>query len=144
MWIDLAYHSANDVASRVHRDSVAELGRLLVALANAPVPAEGTRDGFWLPLAINVVVPRWCVVALEIALVLFSVLALVLLAIDGRGATASRGCGMLAAIGCFAVTTAIVFAAEHFAAHGRTNPWLFTPLRSVVAEALALAGVFGL
>jgi len=47
-------------------------------------------------------------------------------------------------IACFAVTTAIVLGGEHLAAHGRITPWLFTPLRSVLAEAFAFAGVFGL
>jgi hypothetical protein len=67
--IDLAYHSARDTLDRVDRGAVDELGRLLRALAASPPPAPaggdgGGTDGFWLPVAINTVVPRWAAIGL--------------------------------------------------------------------------------
>ncbi|HEY6038643.1 MAG TPA: M20/M25/M40 family metallo-hydrolase, partial [Kofleriaceae bacterium] len=58
LWIDTAYHSPRDTLPRVHADSLDEISRLLRALVAAPLPRAG-RDGFWLPIAIDTVVPRW-------------------------------------------------------------------------------------
>src|SRR5690606_37573027 len=49
-WIDLAYHSPQDVPARIVERSLADAARLVHALVTAPVPAHAG-DGFWLPLA---------------------------------------------------------------------------------------------
>src|SRR5205823_4200407 len=61
--IDLAYHSERDLPSRVVPASIDELGRVLRALIDEPIPAHDG-DGFWLPIASNTVVPRWLLIAI--------------------------------------------------------------------------------
>jgi Peptidase family M28 len=142
-WIDVAYHGPDDVASRVDRASVDEVGRLLRALVAVPVPPHAG-DGFWLPVVANVVVPRWWLVTLEVVLALIALLVLGTLAIGDRDGTSARGAGF--AIGCACVAAGLVaaFVVERVAAGGRAAPWLFAPLRDTVAEALVVLGTFGL
>jgi hypothetical protein len=150
-WIDLAYHSARDVPVRLHRDSLANLGRLLRALVAAPPPAHAG-DGFWLPLATNSVVPRWLLVACELALLLVVVIALVLsrdgivAAIANRHerATARRGPALLVGAACYALAMIAACALERGFSRGHPAPWLHAPLRALIGNALVLAGWFGL
>ncbi len=154
-WIDLAYHSARDVPARLHRDSLAAAGRLVRALTATPPPVHAG-DGYWLPLAVNTVVPRWWLVAGELALVMIVIGALVL-SRDGLVAMiarrhertrsapdAPRGAGLLLGVLCYVVAAAIAIAVEHATAGEHPAPWLHAPLRVLVADALVLAGAFGL
>ncbi|HEU4611866.1 MAG TPA: M28 family metallopeptidase, partial [Kofleriaceae bacterium] len=154
-WIDLAYHSARDVPARLHRDSLAAAGRLVRALTATPPPVHAG-DGYWLPLAVNTVVPRWWLVAGELALVMIVIGALVL-SRDGLVAMiarrhertrsapdAPRGAGLLLGLLCYVVAAAIAIAVEHATAGEHPAPWLHAPLRVLVADALVLAGAFGL
>jgi len=139
--IDRAYHTALDDLDRVMPSSVAELGRLLVALAASPPPAAEDRDaGFWLPVAHNTVVPRWLLVAGELALVAFAVLGLVRL----RGARARGGLGLGVGALCLALALAAVYALEHVTRGAHPAPWLHAPGYHAIAFALVLAGVMGL
>jgi hypothetical protein len=148
-WIDLAYHSAGDVPARLHRDSLYELGRLLRSLTALPPPPHAG-DGFWLPFAANTVVPRWTLLAVEIALLLFVVVGLVL-ARDGimvalareRGQTPG-GPRVVAGILCYAVALALACVGERLLARGHAAPWLHDPLRALIGHALVLGGLFGL
>jgi len=140
-WIDLAYHSERDVMSRVDRASVDELGRLLRALAASPIPAHGG-DGFWVPLAVNTVVPRWWLVVACCVLAMLAIAMLVTLR-SARAAVLGRS-GLLAGIGCFVVAVGAAYAVERAGAADHPAPWLHAPVRAVVAELLVLAGAFGL
>lgn len=150
-WIDLAYHSARDVPARLHRESLAETGRLLRALADAAPPAYGG-DGYWLPLARNVVVPRWSLLAFEVLLVLVVIVALVLsreglvAAIARRElhVNAPRGPGLLVGAVCFVAASVAACAIERAAAGAHPAPWLHAPLRALIGAALVLGGLFGL
>ncbi len=138
-WIDLAYHSARDTASRVDRRSLDDVGRLLRALtASAPPAHDG--DGFWLPVAIDVVVPRWPVVALEVVLAALALGILITL----RTRRVRGGLGAAAALGCYAVATAVTVGIERVAAAGHPAPWLHAPGIALVAELALFAGVLGL
>jgi hypothetical protein len=141
-WIDLAYHSPGDVASRVDRDSVLEVGRVLQALADSPVPEPGGRDGFWLPLAQNTVVPRWTLLVVE--LVLAALALAVLVSFARNRPSRSRGAGLVAGLVCFAVAVALAIAAERAFAGAHPAPWLHAPLRAELAETGVLVGVLGL
>jgi hypothetical protein len=136
--IDLAYHSAHDIPSRVDRASVAGVGRLLRALvATAAPPHAG--DGYWVP-ATRVVVPRWMLVALELVLVAAALLLLVTAPRRERTAGAGLWLGLL----CFVIATALAIAIERAAAGGHPAPWLHAPLRAELAETAILLGAFGL
>ena len=136
-WIDLAYHGARDTAARVDRDALDEVGRLLRALTQvAPPPHDG--DGFWLPVALNTVVPRWAVVTLEGAL---AALALGLLAAL-RTRRARGGLGLLAGAGCLAVAISVTIAVERLA--GYPGAWLHAPAPWVLGEIAVLVGALGL
>ena len=137
--IDLAYHSAADVLARVHPTALDVIGRLLRALVAMPPPRHDG-DGFWLPLARNTVIPRWSVVAIEIALAL---LALVALLTTRDGGVAGRGAGLIAGIACYAAAVAVAVAVERVAP-GHPAAWIHDPLRWTIAEALVIAGAFGL
>lgn len=142
-WIDLAYHSPADVPARVDRDSIDEIGRLLRALAASPPPARGSGDaGFWLPLAVDTVVPRWLLIAVELALALGALAGLVAILRGGRDH--ARGAGLLAGIACYALAAGAAIAAERVAAGAHPAPWLHGPLRAELAELLVLAGALGL
>ncbi len=137
-WIDLAYHSAADVPSRVRRESVDELARVLLALTREPIPAhEG--DGFWLPLASNTIVPRWSLLALCIAC--YGALALL---VTLRRRREGQGLGLLVAIPCYAAGAAAIILLEHLLGGGHPAPWLHAPLRWLAGESLVLAGIVGL
>jgi Peptidase family M28 len=138
-WIDLAYHSARDTAARVDRRALDELGRLLRALtAVAPPAYQG--DGLWLPVARNVVVPRWIVVGLDGALAALALGLLVTL----RAARARGGLGVLLGLTCTAIALAITIAVERLAAGAHPAPWLHAPEVWVGAELAVFAGTLGL
>ena len=142
-WIDVAYHGPEDVAARVDRASVEEVGRLLRALvAVAPPPHAG--DGFWLPVVANVVVPRWWLVALEVVLASIALLVLGSLALGRRDGSSGRGAGVALGCACVALGLVAAFVVERIAAGGRASPWLFAPVRALLAEALVVMGMFGL
>ena len=138
--IDLAYHSARDTAARVAPSSLDEIGRLLRALSAEP-PPEHDGDGFWLPIATNVVVPRWPLVALDAVL---AALALGLLFSTLRITRARGGLGLFAGLGCYAVAIAVTVAIERVAAEGHPAPWLHAPGAALLAELAIFAGAFGL
>ena len=137
-WIDLAYHSAEDVPARVHRESVDELARVLYALTREPIPAHDG-DGFWLPVASNTVVPRWALLALCLAC--YGAIALLA---TTRRRREGRGLGLLVAIPCYAAGAAAIILLEHLLGGGHPAPWLHAPLRWLSGELLLLAGLVGL
>jgi hypothetical protein len=132
-WIDTAYHSARDVPSRVHRESVAAVGRLVYALANSPVPAHDG-DGFWIA---GIVIPRWLLLAIEL------VLALSTLALWRPRGPRESGAGLLIGAASYALAIVVTLVAltvvEPF-----TGAWLLAPLRITIAAALVTIGTFGL
>lgn len=138
-WIDRAYHSERDDRSRVVRASVDELGRLVRALVASPLPAP-TGDGFWVPVADNVVVPRWLVLALDLALAVAALVALGKL----RAQPTRRGLGLLAATLCFAIAGGGAVLAERVIAGDHVAPWLHAPLPFTLGLSLVLAGALGL
>jgi hypothetical protein len=132
--IDLAYHGPRDVPARVQRAAVDEMGRLLRALVARPPPPHAG-DGFWLPLVANRVIPRWALLGFELVLVIVALGAL----INARASFVRGGLGLLAALGAFAIATAITFAIES-ATTARPGAWLHAPLRAELALALVLGG----
>ncbi|NVB82082.1 MAG: Zn-dependent exopeptidase M28 [Kofleriaceae bacterium] len=136
-WIDRAYHSDRDVPSRVHRESVADVGRLLRALIAMPVPAHDG-DGFDIPLA-HVVVPRWALVAFDLALALAALAALFRKVQRDR----RRGLGLVAGLVCFALAALAAYVAE-LATLPFDGAWTLSPLAKTIASTLVLAGAFGL
>jgi len=138
-WIDLAYHSARDTASRVQPRALDELGRVLRALTAEPVP-EHDGDGYWLPVAVNVIVPRWPVVALEVVL---AALALGLL-VTMRAPCARGGLGLVAATACYSAAIGATIGLERLAAAGHPAPWLHAPATAELAELAVLVGGLGL
>jgi hypothetical protein len=138
-WIDLAYHSERDVAARVEPRALDEIGRLLRALTATPPPAHDG-DGFWLPLATNVVVPRGWLVALELGLAVLAIGGLVTL----RTSRARGGLGLLVGLGCTAVALAVTAGIERATAGGHPAPWLHAPGVAALAECAIFAGVLGL
>ncbi|HEX4452864.1 MAG TPA: M28 family metallopeptidase [Kofleriaceae bacterium] len=142
-WIDLAYHSRYDVASRVDLAAVAELGRYLRALVEERPPAH-TGDGFWLPVAHGVVVPRWLLVAFELVLAALAIAALFVLARESRVLPPERGAGIVLGMVAFAIAAAATYALERGTARGHPMPWIHDPTRALVCEGLVLAGALGL
>jgi hypothetical protein len=147
-WIDLAYHSDRDVPARLHRASLAELGRLLRALvASAPPAHDG--DGYWVPVLDGVVVPRGVLIGFEILLVLV-VLATLVLSRDGLFSwiTDAReragGPAVLVGAVCYVAAVLVAVAIERMAAGAHPAPWLHAPLRSLVGQACVIAGALGL
>jgi len=139
-WIDLAYHSPRDVLARVDRRSVGDLGRVLVALAHAPLPEEGGGDGFWIPVVKNRIMPRWALVAIEVVLA-----ALALASLVGMRTTRARGgAGLLVGVLCFALAAAATLGLELVTRGDHPAPWLHAPLVFVIAELLVFFGMFGL
>ena len=163
-WIDLAYHSPRDVPARLHRDALADLGRLLRALVDVPPPAH-TGGGFWIPIA-NWVIPRWTLLLFEAALILVVIVALVLsrdglvahlataggpvlARIDDTGARrqrtpAPRGPALLLGATCYVAAVAFACVAERAFAGAHPAPWLHAPLRALIGDALVIGGAFGL
>jgi len=136
-WVDLAYHSEGDVASRVRPERVAEVSRLLRALVERRPPEHGT-DGFVVPV-VRAVVPRWTLVAVEVllALVALGVLARALLGYVTRTRETVRGASLLAASGCYAAAVAAAVPCV-------SSVWILRPLPAVAGSALVIAGVTGL
>ncbi len=152
-WIDLAYHSPGDVPARVHRASLDEVGRLLRALVDSSVPAHDS-DGYWLPVAVNTVVPRWTLVSTELALICIVIVTLVL-SRDGLVAQIARrrdraanlapsGSGLLLGAACYVLAIALACVVERAFARSHPAPWLHDPLRALVAQSLVLGGLLGL
>ncbi len=134
--IDLAYHSQGDTFDRIHRAAVDEVGRLLVALVASPPPAHDG-DGFWVPQLVNVIVPRWLLLAIEALLASVAIALLVRMRREGeRG-----GPGLLVGVGCAAVALVAAYAVERSTELG---VWVLAPGYHVIAETLVLAGVLGL
>ena len=146
-WIDTAYHSSRDVPARADRDRVDELGRVLRALIDSPVPKHDG-DGFWLPFAANIVIDRWIVIAIEIVLLL-AVIALLVLGRNGLivHITGDRvrqsGPGLLVGALCYLIAWVTTIGVERLGG-AYTGSWLHDPLRAVIAEALVLVGMVGL
>ncbi|HUJ60928.1 MAG TPA: M28 family metallopeptidase [Kofleriaceae bacterium] len=136
--IDLAYHSSRDTLARVDRASLDEVGRLLRALV-AVAPPRHAGDGFWLPVA-NVAIPRWPVFAVELALAVIALAALLATAL--RATRERGGAGLCAGLACYAVATAAASGVERFAAGAHPAPWLHGPLRAELAEAAIVLGGF--
>lgn len=137
--IDLAYHSARDTAARIDRRSLDEIGRLIRALTMRPPPAHDG-DGLWLPVAINTVVPRWPLVALDAAL---AALALGVLAAS-RTTRARGGLGLGAGVLCFALAALATALVERLTAAGHPAPWLHAPAAAAIAELAVVTGGLGL
>jgi hypothetical protein len=150
-WIDLAYHSPRDVPARVHRDSVAAVGRLLRAVVASPPPVPDG-DGFRVPLAANTVVPRWALIAVELALLLVVIITLARsrdgivawLARRDQRPTTPRGPALLVGAACYALAIIAACVIERAFSGGHPAPWLHAPLRSLIGDALVLVGSFGL
>jgi hypothetical protein len=145
--IDLAYHSARDTIARVERASVDELGRLLLALATEPVPPPGGVDGFWVPVLVDTVVPRWALIAAELALAALAFALLVRPARRGSPAARvgrGRHLGALAGLACYAAAAAAAVALERAAAGDHPAPWLHAPRAQEIALALVIAGTTAL
>ncbi len=137
--IDRAYHSKRDDLDRIIPSRLAELGRLLRALVAAPISDEHG-DGFWMPVAINTVVPRWSVIVVEVVLALFSIGVLV----RRSGPRARGGLGLVAAIGCVALAIAAGYAIERATAGAHPAAWLHAPRYHAIGLTLVLAGTLGL
>ena len=135
-WIDLAYHSPRDVPSRVHRTSVADVGRLLRVLIAMGVPAHDG-DGFDIPIA-HVVVPRWTLVAFELALALVTLVAL----LRKHARDHRRGLGLVAGLICVALAVVAAYVTE-LVTSPYDGAWTLTPLAAVLASTLVLAGSLG-
>jgi hypothetical protein len=135
-WIDLAYHSPRDTPSRVHPEQVAAVGRLLRALVATPVPPH-TGDGFVVPI-VHWVIARWLLVAIELALVLMTALALA-----RQRRARSPGTGLLVGAGCYLVAFVIAIVIERVVL-AYEGAWMHSPLRFSIAFMLVLAGTFGL
>jgi hypothetical protein len=146
-WIDLAYHSPRDVIARVDRASVDAAGRLLRTLVLARPPVHAS-DGFWLPLATNVVVPRWTLLVFEVALIVIALGALVRSRVRslhlGHDRIRERGPGLWAGAACGAVAAGVTYGIERLSSGDHPAPWLHAPLYTVIAESLVFAGLFGL
>jgi len=142
LWIDTAYHSPRDTASRVHAEALDEISRLLVALVAAPIPRAGG-DGFWLPLAVDTVVPRWGLLAFDLWLAVIALFGFAALRVGGDGG-ATRGAGLIAGTLCFALAAAAAFFADRPIAIDPEHVSLTPFVISTVGAALAIAGVFGL
>ncbi len=132
-WLDAAYHSNRDVPSRVHRESVAEVGRLVRVLAMSSVPAHDG-DGVWLA---SIVVPRWLLILVEL---LLAALTLVVFRHDRPG---ESGAGLLLGGASYALAIIITIVAtqllQRFA-----GAWLLAPLPWLLASTMILIGSFGL
>jgi Peptidase family M28 len=100
--IDRAYHTRDDVLGRVDEHQLFEVKRLLRELVDV-APPNSRGDGYWLPSHHNVVVPRWCLIAVEILFTLVGMFGLGALALSGRAAHRSRGAGLLLGTLCFAL-----------------------------------------
>lgn len=135
-WVDTAYHSPRDTWPRVHRESVAAVGRLVRALATSPTPAHGG-DGFVVPIA-HAVVPRWSLVTFELVLA-----AVALFVLTRRRGPKAPGPGLVAGAACYLIALLATVLFEHYVLP-YTGAWLLAPLRTTIALALVFGGLFGL
>jgi hypothetical protein len=135
-WIDTAYHSERDVWSRVHRDQVAAVGRLVRALVASPTPSYDT-DGYVVPV-VHVVLARWALIAIELVLALIAAFALA-----RRREPLGPGAGLLVGLACYVVALVLAVVAERMVLP-YSGAWLLAPLRMTIAFALVLGGTFGL
>jgi hypothetical protein len=135
-WLDTAYHSPRDTWPRVHRESVAAVGRLVRALADAPTPAHAG-DGFVVPI-VHVVVPRTALVAVELVLA-----AAALLGVARRRRPRTPGPGLLVGGACYLIALLATVLFEHHVLP-YAGAWLLAPLRTTLALALVFGGLFGL
>lgn len=132
-WLDAAYHSARDLPSRVHRESVAEVGRLVRALAMTRIPTHDG-DGVWLA---GLVLPRWLLIVLEL------LLAAATLTLFRTRAPSEPGAGLLLGGASYASATIITISLVHVV-QPFAGAWLFAPLPWLIAIALVLIGTFAL
>jgi len=142
LWIDTAYHSPRDTLPRVHAESLDEISRLLRTLVTTPVPRAG-RDGFWLPIAIDTVVPRWWLLVFDGWLAVIALFGLAALRVGGDGGH-GRGAGLIAGTICFALAAVAAIFADHPIAIDPEHVGLAPFARSVGGAALAILGVLGL
>jgi hypothetical protein len=136
--IDLAYHTPRDTLERVELDAVAEVGRLVRALALSPPPARAG-DGYWLPIGGGVVITRAALIAGELALALLALTALL-----GERTPRRAGLGLAVGAACYAAGVAATLAVERLPAGGHPAPWLHAPLRAELGLGLVLVGTCGL
>lgn len=146
-WIDRAYHSGHDVASRVGASAIADTARLLRALIASPVPGY-TDDGFPVPFVRGVVIPRRLLIAIELVLVVVVLGALIfsragLLAYLARSREPRRGSGLLLGSACFVLAVIVAVLFERGLADAPAR-WLHDPLRALIGTSCVIAGVFGL
>lgn len=135
--IYLAYHTPGDRVDQVSPPSVAEVARLIRALAARPPPPPSTGDlGVWLPVPGNIVVPRWAVV-IGCGLLL----GIAVIGLFGIRRQLVPGPGLVAALVVWIGAAAATFGIEVLAARGYPMPWIHAPLRFELAAGLVLAGV---
>lgn len=117
-------------------DSAGSAGRI----ASRREPTSAWRDAFWLPLARNVVVPRWLLIAVEIALAALALGVLIVL----RSPRARGGLGAIAGAACYAVASVAVVIVERLTAGAHRAPWLHAPWPAIAAELVMLLGALAL
>jgi len=139
--IDRAYHTKLDRFERIERASIDEVGRLVRAIVDEPPPTHDG-DGFWVPQLANVVVPRWTLVAFELAMLVVTIALLVAMRRERR--EGGGGAGLLLGSACVVVAFIAVYALERSALAAHPRAWLHAPAYFVIAEALVLGGVIGL
>jgi hypothetical protein len=138
--IYLAYHTPLDRPDQVSPPALAEVARLVRALAASPPPPPSTGDGgYWLPVPGNVVVPRWALVGACGVLVFLAGLGLYA---QDRGG--GPGPGLVAAALVWIAACSAALGAEHLAAGAHPAPWVHAPVRHLLALALVIAGAAAL
>lgn len=101
-------------------------------------PPTHRGDGFWLPLATNIVVPRWSLLVAEGLLIAIAATVLV-----RRRRPPVNGTGLWAGLACYVVASALAIAVERWIAGEHPAPWLHAPLLAELAGTLVLVGGFG-
>ena len=145
-WIDVAYHTAFDVPSRINRRAIDETAKLLRALSSLPLP-EHRGNAVWIPWT-NSSMPTWILLALEGALVLTALAALhlarrrVQLRKDTDDAS-EGGAGLFAGIGCYVLAFGAAVLGEVAIRGAHPLPWIHQPLPALIASTLLVLGLFG-